>query len=341
MRKTCPECGSPERLEDWTMDFLVPDGWTLPTTNTVCMCKACGLTYYDNDATQADYDTYYRERYGFDGNLHQEANLTRLDELVALVAGFANKEDLIIDFGGGREAYLTTQLNKLGFANARTVEVGAEMPKNIDVLISSHVFEHLYNLREIVGGLVSALSKDGKFVVEVPDEWMEVVLPDPVPILDYHQKHINHFAPYMLDALMDSFGWQRTYQHGGPTPWYFGYHYRAVYEKDVARKMYYRSMMRVNVLVNAKLAKIQQEVHGQVVVWGCGDYCLHMLTKIKLDIAYFVDRDPAFRGATIGGVPVLETVITDHPIVIMAQNQQSGILHCIEQEGIKNAVIVI
>ena len=339
MRTNCPICDTPG-VGDWEMEFLVPDGWTNPTLNKILMCPGCGFIFYDNDKTQADYDVYYAERYGFDGNLHVEANLLRLDDMAALVTSIAKKNDLIVDFGGGREMYLTNKLNELGFAKARTVEVGDEMPTDIDVLVSSHVFEHIYDLRRIVGDLVNTLAPDGKMVIEVPDEWQETVLPNPVPILDYHQKHVNHFAPFMLDFLMGTFGLQRTYQHSEALDWYYGAFYRAVYERDVARKIYTRSRRMIGAAVAEKL-ELLDKVKGPVVVWGCGDFCLHMLAKVKLDVVYYVDRDPAFRGATIGGVPVRENVNSDHTIVVMAQNQKSGILHCIEQEGITNEVIVI
>jgi SAM-dependent methyltransferase len=340
MRNKCPMCKSPERYGGvWKMQYLVPDGWSLPTESTVYLCMKCGLVYYDNDATQADYDKYYKERYGYDGNLHNESNFHRLDELVQLVTEITDKYALIVDFGGG-EGYLTNKLNEMGYARAVTVNVGEPLPDDIDVIVASHVFEHLYDVRGIVGKLSHALKSSGKFVVEVPDEYLEPTLPNPVPILDYHQKHINHFAPYVLDDLMTIFGWHRTYHHSAPTPWYFGYHYRAVYELNPALEMYLKSMLAVKDMVAAKVEKLKQVV-GPVIVWGCGDYALHMLTKVKLDVAYYVDRDPAFIGATIGGVPVTQMVTSGEPIVIMAQNQQSGILHCIEQEGLKNRVIVI
>jgi hypothetical protein len=92
--------------------------------------------------------------------------------------------------------------------------------------------------------------------------------------------------------------------------------------------------------VENKIAKMQK-IAEPVIVWGCGDLCLHMLTKIKLDVAYYVDNDPAFRGATIGGVPVMDTVTSGEPIVVIAQNQASGILKRIKDLGLTNEVIII
>jgi len=62
---------------------------------------------------------------------------------------------------------------------------------------------------------------------------------------------------------------------------------------------------------------------------------------VNLDIVYFVDNDPAFQGATIGGIPVLDAVHSGEPIVVMAQNQATALLKRIEDLGLKNEVIVI
>jgi hypothetical protein len=68
---------------------------------------------------------------------------------------------------------------------------------------------------------------------------------------------------------------------------------------------------------------------------------MHLLTKVKLDVVYYVDNDPAFEGATIGGVPVLDAVTSGEPIVIMAQNQATALLKRIQDLGLTNEVIVI
>lgn len=339
MRDKCPLCDSPRRLDDWKMDFLVPDGWPNPTTNTVCLCLDCGMIYYDNDMTQADYDAYYRDYYGYDGNEHSENNLLRLDELVELATQHAKTGDLIVDFGGGT-GYLAEKLERMGYTKAITVEVGERLPKNIDLLISAQTLEHLYDLKPIVENLIKHLSIKGKLLIEIPSCYEMPFLEPPMPILDYHQKHVNHFLPFVLDKLFKQYGFDRIYTHSGSTPCYFGWHYRAVYQRNVPERIYHLSKMTVQDRVLNKIEKIQK-IDKPVIVWGCGDLCLHMLTKIKLDVVYYVDNDPAFRGATIGGLPVQDTVTTSHPIVVIAQNQASGIIKRIKELGLKNEVIII
>lgn len=339
MRPNCPSCDSTRRLDDWVMEFKVPDGWPNPTRNTICLCLDCGMIYYDNDMTQADYDQYYRLYYGYDGNEHSEMNTRRLDELAYLAAQHVERDALIVDFGGGG-GYLTKRLNEMGLHRAVTIEVGQELPKNIDLLISAQTFEHLYDLRPWMDKLVASLSYKGQFLIEIPDVYMMPYIDPPMPILDYHQKHVNHAIPPVLDDLFRRYGFWRIYMHSGSTPCYFGWHYRVIYKRHVPEVIYRMSKMVVHDRTEAKLVKLQK-ITQPVIVWGCGDLCLHMLTKVNLDVVYYVDNDPAFRGATIGGVQVQDAVTSGEPIVVIAQNQASGILNRIKQLNLTNEVIVI
>jgi hypothetical protein len=301
------------------------------------------MIYYDNDMTQAQYDEYYRLYYGYDGNEHSEMNLQRLDELAELAAEQVDKDALIVDFGGA-DGYLTKRLNELGYYKAFTVEVGQELPDNIDLLISAQTLEHLYDLRPMIDNLVSHLSYKGQLLIEIPDGYMMPYIEPPMPILDYHQKHVNHLIPAVLDKLFERYEFTRTYTHSGSTPCYFGHHYRVIYRRYVPEVIYNMSKMLIHDRTEAKRVKLEALGDRPVIVWGCGDLCLHMLTKVKLNVQYFVDNDPAFKGAVIDGVPVVDNtwwIAPKMPIVIIAQNQATGILKRIRELGLKNEVIIV
>jgi FlaA1/EpsC-like NDP-sugar epimerase len=113
--------------------------------------------------------------------------------------------------------------------------------------------------------------------------------------------------------------------------------------------LYLRSREAVKIRTYQKLEKLRAIGDRPVIIWGCGDLCLHMLTKVKLNVVYYVDNDPAFKGATIDGVHVFGSVLLNfetgkydpYPIVIIAQNQASGILKRISELGLRNEVIVV
>jgi hypothetical protein len=84
------------------MNFIIPNGWTLPTKNTINYCLSCGMIYYDNTASQTDYDTYYREKFGFTGSLSSSITIERLEEIIELALKYLPRKDMVVvDFGGG------------------------------------------------------------------------------------------------------------------------------------------------------------------------------------------------------------------------------------------------
>jgi hypothetical protein len=59
------------------------------------------------------------------------------------------------------------------------------------------------------------------------------------------------------------------------------------------------------------------------------------------NVMYFVDKDPAYIGAVIGGLKVQDRVTTSDTILVIAQRQAQAILDNIKAEGLTNEVVVI
>ena len=128
-----------------------------------------------------------------------------------------------------------------------------------------------------------------------------------------------------------------TYRHYGAEKYHFGYVYRVVYEYG---SVFLQSKQHVEAAIDEKVRKLKT-ITRPVIVWGCADICMHLLAKVQLNVIHYVDIDPAFRGATIGGIPVLDRVDCDAPIIVMAVNQRTAILKDIRERGYTNEVIVI
>jgi len=298
----------------------------------------CGLIYYDNDKTAEDYDKYYRDYYGADFNLNKDQNNVRLDSVADLVKKNFPAHYKIIDFGGG-DGYLERKLKGMGYDDVTTIRVGDALPEDVQLVIATQVFEHLYDLRGWLQRLKNCMIARGAFLIEVPD-CQEMIWQFGSALLDYQQVHINHFIPQVLDRLFEKVEYDKYYSEFGEMTGYFGRYYRAIYCRNVAIDTYTRSKVRVRRAVDAKIDQLC-EIKKPVIVWGCGPLTMHLLTKVNLDIAYFVDNDPAFQGATIDGIPVQDSVTSDHTILVIAQNQATALLKRIEDLGITNEVIVI
>lgn len=313
----------------------MPDKWTLPNYVDWMKCE-CGMIYGDNmDITQADYDKFYMTRYGF-GVVDAE-DTKRLVSRAQYIANNFDKRVKVLDFGGG-ESGLTKIINKFGFDHTYLYSLGDTLPPEVDVVIAEHVLEHIYDVDDAMRKIMKTLKHGGTLIVDVPDAGgMSFELPVEMPILDYHEVHINHFRMLDMLRLMDRYGFElvstETYHER------FGSSRMYVFIKDhdyVARKAHWYVIRNVAEKCN-KLREIKQPV----IVWGCGDIAMHCLSKVNLDIQYFVDMNPAFRGCFIRDIPVLDSVTSNDPIVVICQTQKQSVLNNIKALRLTNEVIVI
>jgi hypothetical protein len=76
-----------------------------------------------------------------------------------------------------------------------------------------------------------------------------------------------------------------------------------------------------------------------VIVYGLGDMTVYQLSQSDLNVKYYVDDSPIYKGATINGVPVLDHIEGDYPIVVIGQRNRQAILDRLKD--VKNRVIEI
>jgi predicted SAM-dependent methyltransferase len=340
MRLECPICSSPQRMDNWDMDFAIPDSWTFPEKNKVCCCLACGFVYYDNQGTQEDYDRYYADKYGY--GMDGTANYIRLDGIAALITEtFQDRKIQVRDFGGG-EGYLVRRLNEFGFSDADVWNVGEPVPQGCDLIVASHVLEHIYDIKSMMQDLSKALKPGGYILVEIPDA-MGYSWKSSPPLLDYQTKHVNHFSPFHLDLLFNQYRFSVVNQWHPEIKIQNAKCYRALYQADNRMGMWERSRAIVSQNMAIKIQKLQA-ITTPVIVWGCADTTWHLLTQVpNLPVAYFVDKDSKAypEGTTIMGIQVYDAIHSNEPIVVMAQGQRQQIFDNIRALGLTNQVIEV
>jgi SAM-dependent methyltransferase len=334
MRK-CPICNSEYFEVLWHADFLVPDGWTQPDYLDWKRCDDCGMIYGDNPViTQKDYDKYYIERYGY-GVIGLESTNTLKERAVYISKHFAPDVN-ILDFGGG-ESGLPTYLRELGFDNTTLVGCGDPMPKDIDVAVAHHVLEHIYDLDEAMDKIVMSLKWGGTLIIDVPDSGAMAFEDSEFPIGDYTQVHINHFRIIDMLKLMRKWGFElketQSYHARFGTARIYVFIMNPRIIGDTVKK-------RVTGNIERNFEVLRELGDKEVCFWGLGDIAEYCLANVPLNIKYFIDNNPAFRGATVRGLPVYEKPIDNLPIVVIAQAQKDRLLAHIASEC-ENEVIVI
>jgi hypothetical protein len=336
--RACPVCLSPSRTEVFSMSYLVPTGWTVPSRIDWMTCDKCGMIYGDGDFNQADLDEYYRDHYGYGVNSPANVERLKIDATVISTAINSNKSAVIVDFGGAGDdgkSVLVDALQHLGFTNAVCVGVGDALP-DADVIYASHVLEHIYDLPATMMLLRGALADDGLLIVDVPDA-TGLLLKWRMPILDFNTKHVNHFTLRHLLELGAHYGFEsvcvKPYElERAPA---YQVHFRRL---DVARG----SMLHIMSGMYERLQKLEA-IKEPVNIWGLGDITWHVLSEPNLDLQVldFIDNDPAFRRQTYSGKPVQERPTNSAPIVILAQGQRGRLIENIRKAGVTNPIIEI
>ena len=336
--RDCPVCGSEERDVKWRQTFLVPEKWTQPSYLDWYVCFHCGMIYADNDTIcQKDYDKYYQDKYGY-GVEDMESRQRQQSRAQMVCTSIPNKKALIVDFGG--VGIVSGYLRDYGFQNVCDISAGQALPQHIDCLLAEHVLEHIYDLPTAMNEISRNMNVGGLLIVDGP-EAAGIAEKGTGPMLDWHQKHINHFSFFDYLHLMHNHGFE--FAGGG------GYIERGnpcmsmMFGRAVKDRIADVSLTHIHAGLEGILHKLQELEGREVVVWGCGDIALHSLSLHMPNVKYFVDKDPAFKGAKIAGRLVFDQVAKNEPapILVLAQGQKQAILDNIRAEGLPNEVIVL
>jgi SAM-dependent methyltransferase len=333
--RSCPVCESFLRSEAFRMDYHVPDYWPLPHQITWYDCLECGMIYGDGDFTQSTLDAYYRQYYGY--GVNGPDNIQRLNNDAERLMGMLDKSARVLDFGGAGDdgrSILVDRLTAAGYLNAFAKGPGESLGRDFDLIYASHVLEHVYDLPDIMNRLSGALKQDGTLIVDIPEamgilrEWRKA-------ILDYNTKHINHFTVRTMLELAHRWNFELIDHHGykldgAPC---FQFVFKHIDLLGEARK----HIEGAAALTLAKLATYTEPVN----VWGLNDRLWYIIDQAGLNVLDFCDNDPAYRGKTFMGKPVLEKPTNDAPILIICQGQGGRLIANILKMGLKNRVIEI
>jgi SAM-dependent methyltransferase len=244
-----------------------------------------------------------------------------------------DKNARVIDVGAGNGGLLLA-LKKLGYRNLTALDPSEKCVKNIkkngikaeigsvfqhkvkdkfDLVILSHVMEHLVEVGKAMKALVSMVNDRGVIYIEVPDAsmYMENYI---VPFYFFDTEHINHFEEVSLINLGLRYGLQvlnlgknkikvnETTEYpvihiayksmGNSTDW-------KKYSKD--RILNYVSLSKKEKASNFIIDELIKK-NEEIVIWGAGNFTMRLLDNSSLsrcNIIGFVDKDPKKQGMKI------------------------------------------
>jgi len=335
--RVCPVCESRKRVKKWRQTFLVPKDFTQPNYLDWFVCKGCGMIYADSECVQSDYDTYYKERYGF-GVEDAEAIKRQQGHAQLWAHNMRDKDIRIMDFGG--VGVLSKYLAGYGFKNVFDIGAGENLPGELFTVFAEHVFEHIYDLPDTMRKINASMLNGGLLIVDGP-EASGIAQMKSTPMLDFHQKHINHFSfyHYLHLAKLHGFvfiGASNYMERNNPCV-------HLVFTKTSPEWVMDDSIKHIKPNIDRIVQGLKRLGTTPVIIWGCGDIALHALSIHLPNVRYFVDKDPAFKGQSIQGKWVLDKVNEGEtaPIVIIAQGQRQAILDNIKQDKLTDEVIIL
>jgi SAM-dependent methyltransferase len=301
--------------------------------------------------SQADYDLFYSDhsKYadnktstGGGGNPMDDLRLRETAEYIAFF--LTNRNARILDIGcatGG----LIKWLNQLGFPQTAGIDPSdacvrltkettskdawkgslSAIPEGIgtyDLVVLSHVVEHVQDVSSVVTTLKSLLNEDGLAYVEVPNamKYKDCLI---APFQDFNTEHINHFSVQALKNLFRS-GWEIPHTGEKLLALGAGHFYPASYivarnktegfESPVAMDVHLRPSIEQYIDLSKQMIgridlKIQYllEMFDKLIVYGTGQLAMKLLRDTCLNqanIEFFVDSNPLNQGKTLHGKPI-------------------------------------
>ena len=192
-------------------------------------------------------------------------------------------------------------------------------PRSYDVVIISHVLEHLADVRREIALIRELLQPDGKLFIEVPNRSGHPALP-----LDDDIGHLHSFSVSSLSRLLADAGFQCLVLTTGNAV--YGAHADAI--RVIAQPF--------KVPEVRKCLPLSQL---PVIVWGAGNRARGILGNfVDLEnVLFFVDSDEAKQGRPLLGLPVFAPFAIERypgiPIFICAIEAEAAIRRDIQRLG--------
>jgi SAM-dependent methyltransferase len=239
-----------------------------------------------------------------------------------------------------------------------------DMPGDLppmDIVILSHVIEHVRDVKSGLARLGDRLAPDAVIYVEVPDaeRYVDYLT---VPFQEFNTEHINHFSTVALTNALRLSGLDLVRigrKELTPSP---GTRYPAIFavarqalsrgDSEVIRDVQLRGRLdayvrRSTTMMRALDAQLRAVLvaHPEVVVWGTGELLAKLLVDTALAsarIVAFVDANPVNHGRVIGGRPVVGPEMLDSstiPIVVTSILHAAAIAQTIRARGLRNPIV--
>lgn len=341
--RACPLCGLLRH------ESIYKYQTTFAGEQSIYAC-ACGMLYASNSGASADYMDFssYARPAATGSGVRDHARLQSAAKLIEALG--VDKSAAILDVGCAQGGLLNC-LRELGYTNITGIDPSQECVKAVrelghtvlcgvlygnnpfskfDLIILSHVLEHVDDLHAMLADVLAHLTPAGHLYIEVPDA-DEYGRNGGDPFLDFNSEHINHFSQYTLHTLLNDCGLainRRSYEIERRTVTLANNKRYGVLWTLASRTDSTQRIMQFTAESTLRMAKLNSylecELAGEqsVILWGAGEFLAHVLALPifeRLMVPFIVDSNSHGK-RTVGGILVRppNMIVAKSPIIITA-----------------------
>jgi len=212
----------------------------------------------------------------------------------------------VLDYGSGN-GVLANLLSET--FNVDKFDIGMDTNNNkYDLLVLSHVLEHIYDLNSFITELSKNISDNGLLYIEVPNADFYEEFTNICPLQEINIEHINFFSKYALNKLLISNGFYCTHLEDDyfilKNSKYFVI--RGIFKKGLNNKSFEKYVdngLQTLQLYNFDLLKKYENIY----IYGCGQFLFKIFDKIKqnCNIINIVDDNLCYSNKKINGVNII------------------------------------
>lgn len=222
----CPVCSSKEGYMLGELKYTLFDNSPINNTFDVKCCNKCGFILCDTSSTQENYNEFYKESFysnDYINRIPTKDDIHYVNETLDILSPHLKSKDLsIFDIGCGR-GHLLEKLHKYGYKNLYGVDPSQSCIESLrnntnlnsqtgntfnipftnikaDIIILSHVIEHIIDLQEALKNIRNKLTNNGIVYVEVPNA-INYDLFTTHPLRYFYLQHVIHFDDFHLNNL--------------------------------------------------------------------------------------------------------------------------------------------
>ncbi|WP_206744768.1 class I SAM-dependent methyltransferase, partial [Brachyspira hyodysenteriae] len=377
-KRECPLCGNKEVEKIFTINYSNNKEINgLPNNHDIVFCDNCSLVYNDFISNEEEFIKYYSLNSSYNESYHivHLKNDSYNNEILNSLEKHINKNSYILEEGCGSGDLLYNfyingysnlygidasnafnaikNISNINFISGSIFNRIIEYKSKFDMIIISHVLEHLLDIDEIIKNIKYMLNDSGYLYISVPS-LMEYSSNFKTPFFSFSLEHISHFCEQSINNLANKYSFEIVNISNS-------FNKAGIMELRVLLKNTNLANINFNTEDNDTIKKyiknyfntaktnmnsiINDIIHKneKVIIWGIGATTLSLfsLGLEKLNIINIIDNSPKKQGKYINGIKIIspqEINDEEATILILPELYYDSIYNQIKEMGLKNKV---